>query len=291
MAHPLGEAKELQLPQGTIRYREVGDPSLPAAVFVHGLLVNGLLWRKVVPQLSGQLRCIVPDWPLGSHELPLKAGADVTPGGVAKLIADFIAALDLTDVTLVANDSGGAISQLVVTRYPERIGRLVLTPCDAYENFLPPLFRYLQWLARVPGGPLIGMQMLRVPLLRRLPIAYGWLTKRPVERAVEQAWVGPILRDAGVRRDTTAFLRGIDKRDTLAAAERFGAFEQPVLIAWATEDRVFPLRFGERLAAAFPHARLVTTADARAFVPEDQPDWLAARIAEFVRDPVPAAGT
>jgi len=281
--HPLGEAKELKLPQGTIRYRELGDPAAPAAVFVHGLLVNGLLWRKVAPRLAGELRCIVPDWPLGSHELPLAPGADASPGGVARLIADFVAALDLRDVTLVANDSGGAISQLVVTRHPERIGRLVLTNCDAYENFLPPLFRYLQWLARVPGGPVIGMQMLRVPALRRLPIAFGWLVKRPIERAVEDAYVAPILRDAGVRRDTTAFLRGIDKRDTLAAAERFGDFEQPVLIVWAQEDRVFPPRFGERLAAAFPNARLVTVADSRAFVPEDQPELLADAIREFVR--------
>jgi pimeloyl-ACP methyl ester carboxylesterase len=285
----MAETKELKLPQGTIRYREVGDPSLPPAVFVHGLLVNGLLWRKVVPKLSGQLRCIVPDWPLGSHELPLAPGADATPGGVAKLIADVLAALELDDVTLVGNDSGGALCQLVVTRFPERIGRLVLTPCDAYENFLPPLFRYLQWLARVPGGPVVGMQMLRVPLLRRLPIAYGWLAKHPLERAVQDAWVAPILRDAGIRRDTTAFLRGIDKRDTLAAAERFGAFERPVLLAWAADERVFPLRYAERMAAAFPHARLELIPDARTFVPEDQPERLAALIADFVREPAVAA--
>jgi pimeloyl-ACP methyl ester carboxylesterase len=283
MAHPLGEAKELTLPQGTIRYREVGDSALPPAVFVHGLLVNGLLWRKVVPRLAGELRCIVPDWPLGSHQLALAPGVDNSPGGVVRLIADVLAALELDDVTLVANDSGGALCQLLVTRQPERIGRLVLTSCDAYENFLPPLFRYLQWLARVPGGPLAGMQMLRVPALRRLPIAYGWLAKRPLERAVEDAWVAPILRDAGVRRDTTAFLRGIDKRETLAAAERFGDFERPVLLAWGAEDKVFPLRYAERMAAAFPHARLETITGSRTFVPEDEPERLAELISEFVR--------
>ncbi len=281
MDHPLGEARELRLPQGTIRYREMGDPSLPSAVFVHGLLVNGLLWRNVVPPLAGQLRCIVPDLPLGSHDLPLPPGADVSPGAVAELVADLIAALELEDVTLVGNDSGGAICQLLVTRRPERIGRLVLTSCDAYDNFLPPLFRYLQLLARVPGGAVVGMQMLRVRALRRLPIAFGWLAKRPIERAVEDAYVAPILRDAGVRRDTTAFLRGIDKRDTLAAAERFGDFERPVLIAWSAEDKVFPLRYAERMAAAFPHARLETIADARTFSPEDQPARLAELIAGF----------
>jgi pimeloyl-ACP methyl ester carboxylesterase len=286
--HPLGEARELRLPQGTIRYREVGDPAAVPVVFVHGLLVNGLLWRKVVGRLAGELRCIVPDWPLGAHDLPLPPGADVSPSGVARLVADFLAALDLDDVTLVANDSGGAICQLLVTRHPERVGRLVLTSCDAYDNFLPPLFRYLQWLAHVPGGAVVGMQMLRVPALRRLPIAFGWLTKRPIERAVADAYVAPILRDAGVRRDTTAFLRGIDKRETLAAAERFGAFERPVLIAWAAEDKVFPLRYGERMAAAFPHARLETIADSYTFVPEDQPEALASLIAGFMREPTAA---
>lgn len=287
MIHPLGEAKELRLPQGTVRYREVG--SGPPVVFVHGLLVNGLLWRKVAPRLAGERRCIVPDWPLGSHDVPLAPGADVSPGGIARLIADFIAALDLEDVTLVGNDSGGAICQLVVTRHPERIGRLVLTSCDAYDNFLPPLFRYLQWLARVPGGAVVGMQMLRVRVLRRLPIAFGWLVKHPIERAVEDAYVAPILRDAGIRRDTTAFLRGIDKRDTLAAAERFGEFEKPVLIAWSAEDKVFPLRYGEQLAAAFPNARFETIADARTFSPEDQPERLAELIGVFIREPAPTA--
>jgi pimeloyl-ACP methyl ester carboxylesterase len=282
------DMQELTLPQGTIRYREVGDPGKPVTVFVHGLLVNGLLWRKVVPRLAGELRCIVPDWPLGSHEPAMAPGADLTPGGVANLIADVLEALDLRDVTLVANDSGGALCQLVVTRRPERVGRLVLTPCDAYENFLPPLFRYLELLARVPGGAVLGMQMLRVPPLRRLPIAYGWLSKRRPERAVEDAYVAPILRDAGVRRDTTTFLRGIDKRDTLAAAERFSDFEKPVLLAWAAEDRVFPLRYAERLAGAFPHARLERIADSYTFVPEDQPERLADLISAFVREPAPA---
>jgi pimeloyl-ACP methyl ester carboxylesterase len=212
----------------------------------------------------------------------LDPGADESPGGVARLIADFIAALELEDVTLVANDSGGAISQLLVTRHPERIGRLVLTSCDAYDNFLPPLFRYLQWLAHVPGGAVVGMQMLRVRALRRLPIAFGWLVKRPIERAVEDAYVAPILRDAGIRRDTTAFLRGIDKRDTIAAAERFGEFKKPVLVAWSAEDKVFPLRYGQQLAAAFPDARFETIADARTFSPEDQPERLADLIRAFV---------
>ena len=129
------------LPQGTIRYRERGNGE--PIVFVHGLLVNGDLWRKVVPTLAKDFRCITPDWPLGSHEVPMNPDADLTPTGLAKLVADFLAALELENVTLVGNDTGGALSQIVVTEHPERIARLVLTPCDAFEVFPPRLFKYL----------------------------------------------------------------------------------------------------------------------------------------------------
>src|SRR5688500_14512374 len=119
ISESLGQEKQVQLTQGTIEYRErgTGEP----IVFVHGALVNADLWRKVVPQLAKDFRCIAPDLPLGAHTLPMPAGADTSPPGVAKLIADFIAALDLDNVTLVGNDTGGAICQLVVTNHPERI--------------------------------------------------------------------------------------------------------------------------------------------------------------------------
>src|ERR1700736_3429149 len=165
----------IDLPQGRVHYRDAGNGE--PRVCVHGLLVDGSLWRKVVPPLERDFRCIVPDWPLGSHREPMARDADLSPRGVAHLIADFLAALELERVTLVANDTGGAIAQLVATERPERLGRLVLTPCDAYENFLPPMFRGLQLLARVPGGMALALQPLRVRALRKLPMAYGMVTK------------------------------------------------------------------------------------------------------------------
>ena len=164
----LGDQKEVTLPQGTIRYRERGNGE--PIVFVHGLLVNGDLWRKVVPSLSKDFRCITPDWPLGSHDVPMNSGADFSMSGLAKLINDFIVALDLQNVTLVGNDSGGALSQLVVTEHPDRIGRLVLTPCDAFEVFPPGMFKYLGLAARIPGGLFQLAQGQRIRALRRLPI-------------------------------------------------------------------------------------------------------------------------
>lgn len=283
----LGEAKEIALERGAIRYHERGSGT--PIVFVHGLLVNANLWRKVVAALGNGFRCITPDWPLGSHSLPMPADADLTPPALAKLIADFLTALDLEDVVLVGNDTGGALGQLVVTEHPERVGRLVLTPCDAYDNFPPRMFRPLQWVAPVPGAlRLIGMT-LGIGPLRRLPNAYGWLSKRPVEREVMDSYLSPAVASADVRRDLRKAFTGVSPRYTMAAAEKLSGFTRPVLIAWAKEDRFFPFAHAEKLSEAFPNARLEPIEDSYTFVPEDQPQRLAELIASFVQQPMEAA--
>jgi pimeloyl-ACP methyl ester carboxylesterase len=283
----LGPQQEVRLPGGTVRYRERGAG--PTLLFVHGLLVNGALWRKVVPELAPDFRCIAPDWPLGSHEVPLGDAADWTPAGMAALIADFMAALELDDVTLVGNDSGGALSQIVVTRHPERVGRLVLTPCDAFENFPPKMFRYLGWAARVPGGMGPIVQSMRLRANRRTPIAFGWLTKRRLPNAVSDHYVNPVIHDRRIREDARAFILGVDSAYTMAAADKLPGFDRPVLLAWAPEDRFFPIAHAERLAELLPDARLARIEDSRTFVSEDQPQRLAELIAGFVREPARAA--
>ena len=269
------------LPQGTVSYEESGPADGPAVVFVHGFLVDGMLWRKVVPRVEGSMRCIVPDLPLGAHRTAMNPDADLSPPGLAKLIADFLAALELDDVTLVGNDTGGALCQLVVTSHPERIGRLVLTPCDAYENFLPPAFRYLQMLAKVPGGVGSIAQSMRIPANRRMPIAFGWLSKSRIPSEVLSHWVEPIIHDKAVRADARKVLAGIDKRYTLEAAAKLRDFDGPTMLAWAREDRFFKPKFAERLATDIPGSRLEWISDARTFVSEDQPERLATLIGEF----------
>jgi pimeloyl-ACP methyl ester carboxylesterase len=130
---------DVELTQGTVHYRDEG--SGPAVVLIHGLLVDGTVWDRLVPSLSGAVRCIVPDLPLGAHRTPMNPVADLTPPGLARLIAELLERLQLNDVTLVGNDTGGALCQLVVVSHPERLGRLVLTNCDAFESFPPPAFR------------------------------------------------------------------------------------------------------------------------------------------------------
>ncbi len=273
---------QISLPAGTIRYRDSGTGA--PIVFVHGALVNGSLWRKVIRLLDGEFRCLAPDLPLGSHRLSMPSDADLSPPGLARLVADFLVALDLDQVTLVGNDTGGAICQLVATRHPERLARLVLTPCDAYENFPPPAFRYLPVTARIPGGLAVLAQSMRIRPARRLPFAFGWLSKRAVPTEVVDEWIEPLLADPGVRRDAAKVLRGMSPRYTLEAAELLREFDRPTLLAWAREDRFFKLRDAERLAEAIPDSRLVAIDDSFTFVSEDQPERLAATISEFIRE-------
>jgi pimeloyl-ACP methyl ester carboxylesterase len=282
----LGEVREVALPGGTVRYRERGAG--PVVLFVHGLLVNGDLWRKVVPEVAAAgYRCITPDWPLGAHEIAVP-DADLSPPGVAALIADFLAALDLTDVTVVANDTGGALTQLLLVEHPERIGRVVLTPSDGFEKFFPQPFAPLPRLVRIPGAMWILVQSMRVRAMQRLPIAFGWVAKRRVPREIADSWLLPTRRDPAVRRDARRFVAGVHKRYTLAAAQRFGEFGKPVLVAWAREDKIFPLSIAHRLVDAFPAATLELVDDSYTFIPEDQPQALARLVLDFLDAHAPA---
>ena len=269
----------VELDQGTLEVRDSGG-SGPTLLFIHGLLVNGRLWDGTVASLAGNFRCIQPDLPLGAHRRALTATADLSPTGLARLIADLMERLDLRDVTIVGNDTGGAITQLVVVNHPERLARLVLTNCDAYENFLPLAFRPLQWLGHVPGSSFVTAQVFRAHLAQRLFVSTVAHTKLP--RDVLDSFARPFIEDKGVRRDATKVLKGISKRYTIEAAERFGAFDKPVLIAWGTDDRFFKPKYGEQLARDFPNSRLERIAGSKTFVPIDKPAELADAIKRFV---------
>jgi pimeloyl-ACP methyl ester carboxylesterase len=282
---------EIKLSQGTLQYRDEGNGA--PVVMIHGLLVAGNVWDRVVKPLSPQARCIVPDLPLGSHRHAMSPEADLSPAGLAALIAELIEQLELTDVTLVGNDTGGALCQLVVANHPQRIGRLVLTNCDAFENFPPPAFKLLiKGLARVPGAVVTLATLARLRAGRRAAMSLAPLTVEPPPDALVESWVAP-LRAHTIRRDLIKVLRSISSKHTLAAAERLPLFDRPVLVAWGTRDPFFPLADAERLVAAFPDARLEEVADARAFVQMDAPERLAELVTELIpaaREGVPAKG-
>lgn len=273
---------EIDLGAGTVRYFENGASEGRVVVFVHGLLVNADLWRKVVPTaVSAGLHTYTVDWPLGSHSIPMP-NADLTPPGVADLIAAFLEKLDLNDVTIVANDTGGAITQVLMTRHPERIGSVVLASCDAFERFFPPAFAFLPVLAKAPGSMAALTQIVRPKMMQRLPITFGWVSKRPVPPETVASYLGPSRHNRAIRKDLARFLKSVNKKHTLAAAEKLHAFDKPVLLAWASEEKLFPVSLAERLADKLPQAQIVEIADSYTFIPEDQPAELAAHIVEFV---------
>ncbi|MDQ3303150.1 MAG: alpha/beta hydrolase [Actinomycetota bacterium] len=273
-----GEVREVRLGEGVVRYREMGEGE--PILFVHGFLVNGGLWRNVASLLSEHFRCIVPDWPLGAHTLAMESRADLTLSGLARLVADFMDALDLRDVTLVGNDTGGAISQIVIAHHPERVGRLVLTNCDAFEHFPPALILPFKWGAFVPGFAGALAHALRLPPVKRL--LYALVARRQPGRAVLDSYFAPLIREPGVRRDVTKVMRAVSRSYTLEAARAFPAFGKPVLIAWGEDDLIFPIRDAERLQESFPDARLARVARSRCFIPEDQPRQLVELIESFL---------
>jgi pimeloyl-ACP methyl ester carboxylesterase len=278
----LGTQHTVDLPTGRLNYRErgTGEP----VVFVHGLLANGDLWRNVVPEVADAgYRCLTPDWPLGAHSTPMPPAADLSPPGVARMIAEYLDALDLTGVTVVANDTGGALTQLLMTEHPQRLAKVVLTPCDALELFFPPPFAPLPRLAAVPGMVWLLSKLLQVPLIQRSQAGFGMTTLRPIPPNVLASYVGPAGASAEIRRDLRRFLRGVHSRYTMAAAAKLPQFGKPVLLVGADRDKIFPARLAQRLAQLLPDSKQVTVADSYTFVPEDQPAELARLVVEFLR--------
>ncbi len=271
------QRREIDLPAGKIRYREAGEGK--PVVFVHGYLVDGRLWDGVVDRLSDRCRCLAPDWPIGAQQVAMKPDADLSPYGIAATIASFLEALDLDDVTIVGNDSGGAMSQVLVTRHPERIGRLVLTNCDTHDNFPPGIFKAMPPVAALPGGMALLAAPFRIGALARA--AFKPFSKNPIPAELIASWMKPALHDPGVKRDAKKVTAGMNKRYTLEAAEKLRSSELPILLTWAPGDRFFPLKYAQRLAADTPNARLVEIPDSSTFVPLDQPQRLADEIAIF----------
>jgi pimeloyl-ACP methyl ester carboxylesterase len=282
----LGEPRTLELDHGVLDYFERGDG--PILLFSHGWLANANLWRKVVDQLYAEFRCIALDLPLGSHRSPMAPGADLSPLGVAGLIAAVLERLDLSEATLIGNDSGGAYSQIALARHEkqtaERVSGLVLTSCETpYDEWPPVPFDGLPEAARdldVLGQLLAALED---PAVRAAPVAYGHLLKHPTEAS--DSYALPASRDPGVLRDVAKAMASATTAPVRAAGEALIArSELPTLLIWSEEDEVFPLEHAARYADALANAKLVRTTDSYSFTPEDQPEAVASAIGSFVTE-------
>jgi len=265
----------IDLPIGPIDYRVVGPRAadLPVAVFVHGFLVNSTLWDPVAEKLAADgVRCILPDWPLGAHRRPVHPYADLSPIAVAGAIVGLLNALGLRDVVLVGSDTGGGLCQLALRGDTHRVSGLVLTNCDAFEQFPPRFFVPLLILARSRLAVWTVAQQTRLRAVRHSPLGFGPLLNRPLPASLTRAWIQPLLDSAAIRRDVTRFARGMQRTELLDAAAWLGQFEGPVRLVWGTRDKHFTIELGRRLAAAFRQSQLDEVADATTFVSIDHPD-------------------
>src|SRR5581483_3089945 len=251
---PPGTHHDIALPKGTIRYIDQGTG--PILVFIAGLLANSNVWSRLIPLLTAQFRCIALDLPLGAHAISMPEIADLTPPGVATIIADFLDALNLHDVTLIGSDTGGALCQIVIAHRWERITRLILASCDAFEEFFPPRASFFQYGARIFG---IGFAnflacALRSPRFRR-SFLHG-ISHRGLSEDELSAAYQPFIQSRDIRRDMTCFLRAVSRHYTLEAARTFPGFQYPVLLVWGKDDIFFSEQLATRLQQAFPHAVL-----------------------------------
>jgi pimeloyl-ACP methyl ester carboxylesterase len=271
---------EVQLSVGPIEYTDTGGDG-PVLVFLHGVVMSGTVFDHVVDDLAAEHRCIVPTLPLGSHRWPMHPDADLSLEGFGRLVGELLDRLDLRDATLVQNDHAAGLA--LAAERPERVARLVISSCEAFENYPPGLpGKNLGLLARLPGGLYPAMQLMRIRALRRLPIALGWMAKGPIPHDVSDAWFKPIQTQRAIRRDLAKYARGARKQQMLDLMGRLTSFDRPTLVIWATEDRVMPPEHGRRLAELLPNARLVEVADSYTLIPHDQPVEYARHVREFV---------
>jgi pimeloyl-ACP methyl ester carboxylesterase len=267
------------LKAGPIHYESSGPGDGRPVVFVHGFAMGLSLWRPLAERLAARgLRCLAPTWPLGAHTEAMQDEGELTMEGVAAMVGEFLETLGLEEVVLVGNDTGGAISQIVATSTPARLGALVLTSCDAFEHFPPPVLKPFMAAAKFPTTFQVALQPLRTRLGRKQ--AYGKLAYADVGDLAAE-WVKPALTDRGIREDLRRFTGSLERQSMVLAGERLPQFAKPALVAWSANDEFFPLEDGRRLAAALPKSRLEVLQGARTFSMVDQPDLLASLIAEL----------
>jgi pimeloyl-ACP methyl ester carboxylesterase len=264
---------QVALQQATISYRVLGpaDSPHPPVVFVHGILVDSRLWDRVAEGLANRgFRCYLPNWPLGSHTIPVHDGVELSPRAVATMIRDFVVELGLSDATLVGNDTGGGLCQLVIDAYPDLAGRLVLTNCDAFDKFPPFPFNIVFALLRGPVSIKVLFEQMRLKALRHSPLGFGLLVNQD-DAQLTASWLEPARTDVRIRRDLARLLRAVAKTDLTDVAKRLPRFTKPVTVVWGQRDRAFTPSLGRRLAALFPNSTLIEVPEARTFVSLDSP--------------------
>lgn len=267
--------------QANIEYNEWGQGD--AIIFIHGAFSNGNTWRKVIPELSKHYRCIVPEWPFGGHSLPLGNQSDVSPTGIAALIAKFTEALGLASVIIIANDTGGAYAQVFTSIYPEKVKRLILSNCEGFEVFPPKKFQSLGQLVKVPGYTYLMGQLFKIKSFLKTSATFGLLSNSLSKHELYDLYVKNFSKNKLIRKDFKRLAMGWHPKYTLMAAEKLTKYKQPVLVLWGSNDtQLFPVALGKRIAAIFPSAQFIEITDSLTYIQEDQPREMVINIMNFL---------
>ena len=262
--------RTIETPSGSISYVEHG--SGPVALFVHGVLLNGYLWRHQLAQLGDLRRCIVVDL-LAHGDTEISPTQDVSVTANAHMLAQFLDALKIDQVDLVGNDSGGGICQIFAALYPERIRSLALTNCDAHDNWPPEPFKPFVAMVAAGGLPDTLNAMLADKSIFRSPGALGPAYEQPeaVTDDTIETYLRPFTRSAQRTRDIERFVNAFDCRHTVEIEKKLGQVQAPTLIAWGTDDIYFDLKWSHWLEKTIPGTkRRVEFNSARIFFPEER---------------------
>jgi pimeloyl-ACP methyl ester carboxylesterase len=275
---PLGRPRRLQTTAGNLIYSQRGEG--PVLLFVQGLLANRRAWDRVVPALATRYRCVTVEWPLGAHPEPMRADANLSPPGLAQLVIEVLDLLGLSGATLVGNDSGGVLAQLVIAERPDLVEAAVLIACDAFECFPPGIYKHLFRGVGDSGSGVATRQAPTIPC--RVPLASRFrggdvpTARRPTTPELGRTREYPARHPP---RPGQAHARILQQTDAPGGGT-IPSFTKPVLVVWAGHDRLFPAELGVRLATAFPNSQLETVRDSATFVSCDQPAHLAELIDE-----------
>jgi pimeloyl-ACP methyl ester carboxylesterase len=268
----------LQTRSGPASYIDTGGPGRPA-LFVHGVGSSSYLWRHVIAQLDGQRRCVAVDLPLHGRT-PAAADQDFTLPGLARYLADCCEALGLTDIDLVANDTGGAISQIFAVGHPERLHTLTLTNCEAHDNVPPKALLPAVLLARMGLFARLAPRMVRDTTRARKRVfgsVYQDVTNLPED--IARAWLEPLSTSPESARQVQRALTSMHARDLLAIEPGLARLQVPTLIVWGTGDKAFHRKWAYWLRDTIPGATDVIELDgARLFFPDERATELTAAL-------------
>ena len=262
--------RSIETPSGRISYAEAG--SGPVTLFVHGVLLNKHLWRRQLTGLSDIRRCIAVDL-LAHGDTEIEPNQDVSVTANANMLREVLDALQIDQVDLVGNDSGGGIAQIFAALNPNRVRSLTLTDCDTHDNWPPEAFK--PFVEMVAAGGLSKMlnAMLADKSIYRSLGALGPGYERPETATDEdiEIYLRPHLRSEQRTRDLERFVGAFDNKHTLAIEPQLRRLKAPTLIVWGMDDVYFPVKWAHWLAEAIPGAKPpVELPGARIFFPEER---------------------